>query len=70
MQYVQLELIAGVFERHRLSLTENSLHIDIHEVEDVLFDIYYAAEKDSKVNFSVSEATKLAVNYISNLFNM
>lgn len=69
MQYIQLELIAGVFECHRLSVTENTLTLDIYEVEDVLSDIYFAAGKEAKVTFSVSQATKLVVNYICKLFN-
>lgn len=69
MQSVQLELIAGVFERHRLSVTENSVTLDIHEVEDVLSDIYFAAQKEACVSFSVDLATKLAVSYIFRTFN-
>ncbi|XP_033231276.1 dystrophin-1-like isoform X2 [Belonocnema kinseyi] len=69
MQCVQLELIAGVFERHRLSVTENSVTLDVHEVEDVLSDIYFAAQKEGSASFSVDLATKLAVNYIFRTFN-
>lgn len=69
MQYVQLDLVAGVFECHRLSVTENSLSLDIYEIEDVLSDIYFAAQKDTKVDFSVSQACKLGVNFICKLFS-
>ncbi|KAL2716689.1 dystrotelin-like [Vespula squamosa] len=64
MQHVQLELIAGVFERHRLSITENSVNLDPSEIEDVLSDIYFAARKESNFDFDTDQITKLAVNYI------
>ncbi|XP_050475798.1 dystrotelin-like isoform X2 [Bombus huntii] len=64
MQYVQLELIAGVFERHRLSITENCVNLDPSEIEDVLSDIYFAACKENNTNFDIDLVTKLALNYI------
>ncbi|XP_015610348.1 dystrophin [Cephus cinctus] len=69
MQYVRLELIAGVFERHRLSATENSVTLDSSEVEDVLSDIYFAASKEANTNINVDLATKLGVNYILKVFD-
>lgn len=69
MQLVRLELIAGVFERHRLSVTENSVTLDPSELEDVLSDIYFAAQKEGNTNFNVDLATKLGVNYILNIFD-
>jgi len=67
--HVQLELIAGVFERHRLSITENCVNLDPSEIEDVLSDIYFAAQKESNFNFDVDLVTKLATNYILNTFD-
>lgn len=64
MQYVQLELIAGVFERHRLSITENCVNLDPSEIEVVLSDIYFAACKENNTNFDIDLVTKLALNYI------
>ncbi|XP_053980789.1 dystrophin-related protein 2-like [Hylaeus volcanicus] len=69
MQYIQLELIAGVFERHRLSITENCVNLDPSEIEDVLSDIYFAACKENNINFDIESATKLAVNYILTAFD-
>ncbi|XP_014487267.1 PREDICTED: dystrotelin-like [Dinoponera quadriceps] len=69
MQHVQLGLIAGVFERHRLSITENCVNLDPSEIEDVLSDIYFAAQKESNFNFDVDLATKLATNYILRTFD-
>ncbi|XP_046627946.1 dystrophin-like isoform X1 [Neodiprion virginianus] len=69
MQQVRLELIAGVFERHRLSVTENSVTLDPTELEDVLSDIYFAAQKEANTNFNTDLATKLGVNYILNIFD-
>lgn len=69
MQYVQLKLIAGIFERHRLSVTENSVNLDIHEVEDVLSDIFFAAQKEAGINFNIDQITKLAINFIFKIFH-
>lgn len=69
MRYVQLEIVTGVFERHRLSITENSVNLDANEIEDILFDIYFAAQKESNFNFDVNATTKCATNYILNTFN-
>ncbi|XP_076178311.1 dystrotelin isoform X2 [Ptiloglossa arizonensis] len=69
MQYIQLELIAGVFERHRLSITENCVNLDPSEIEDVLSDIYFAACKENNTNFDIDLTTKLAVNYILTTFD-
>ncbi|CAL7942942.1 unnamed protein product [Xylocopa violacea] len=69
MQYVQLELIAGVFERHRLSITENCVNLEPNEIEDVLSDIYFAACKENNTNFDIDHATKLALYYILTAFD-
>ncbi|XP_017876713.1 dystrotelin-like [Ceratina calcarata] len=69
MQYIQLKLIAGVFERHRLSITENCVNLDPSEIEDVLSDIYFAACKENNTNFDIDLATKLALSYILTTFD-
>lgn len=69
MHYVQVELIAGIFERHRLSVTENSLNLEIHEIEDVLADLYFAAQKENSVHFDLECSSKLAINYLFKTFN-
>ncbi|XP_051156069.1 dystrophin-like isoform X2 [Leptopilina boulardi] len=69
MENVQLKLIAGIFERHRLSVTENSVNLDCHEIEDVLSDIFYAAQKEAGINFNVDQITKLAINFIFKIFH-
>ncbi|XP_020297919.1 dystrotelin-like isoform X2 [Pseudomyrmex gracilis] len=69
MQRVQLELIAGVFERHRLSITENCVNLDPSEIEDVVSDIYFATQKENNINFDVELMTKLATTYILNTFD-
>ncbi|XP_012271632.1 dystrobrevin-1 [Orussus abietinus] len=69
MRHVHLELVAGVFERHGLSVTENSVTLDASEIEDVLSDIYFAARKEACIDFDIDLATKLGVNYILNVFD-
>jgi hypothetical protein len=69
VHYVQVELVAAIFERHRLSVTENSVSLDIHEIEDVLADIYFAAQKENNVNFNNEHSTKLTLNYLFKTFN-
>lgn len=68
VNYINVGLIAGIFERHRLSVTENSVSLDVHEIEDVLSDIYFAAQKDHDINFNVEKSAKLAINYIYKIF--
>ncbi|XP_063991824.1 dystrophin-like [Diachasmimorpha longicaudata] len=69
MQYVELKTVIGVFERHRLSVTENSVPLDETEIEDVISDIYFASHKESEVDFDVNQATKLAVNCVIRIFD-
>ncbi|XP_014237667.1 dystrotelin-like [Trichogramma pretiosum] len=69
MHYVHVELIAAIFERHRLSVTENAVDLDIHEIDDVLSDIYFAAQRESNKNFDIDQTTKLALNFIYKIFN-
>ncbi|KAK0095849.1 hypothetical protein PV326_007215 [Microctonus aethiopoides] len=64
MQYVPLKHIIGVFERHKLSVTENSVTLDETEIEDVISDIYFAAQKETNVDFDVDYVTKLSVNCV------
>lgn len=64
MQYVPLKHIIGVFERHKLSVTENSVTLDETEIEDVISDIYFAAQKETNVDFDVDYMTKLSVNCV------
>ncbi|XP_057337676.1 dystrophin-like isoform X2 [Microplitis mediator] len=69
MQFVPLQLVIGVFERHKLSITENSVILDETEVEDVIADIYFAARKEANVEFDINKITKLAVACIFSTFN-
>ncbi|XP_034949469.1 dystrophin-like isoform X2 [Chelonus insularis] len=69
MQYVSLEFVIGVFERHKLSVTENSVTLDRSEVEDVVFDIYYAAQKNANATFDLNASTELAVNVLLHVFD-
>lgn len=69
VQHVNVDLVAGVFERHRLSITENCVTLEVSEIEDVLSDIYFAAHKESGGNFSIEIATKLGIDYILNIFD-
>ncbi|XP_014213323.2 dystrotelin-like [Copidosoma floridanum] len=69
MNYVQTQFVAGVFEKHRLSVTENSINLDIYEVEDLLSDIYFGAKNESNADFNVDDSTKLALNYIFKTFH-
>ncbi|XP_074104483.1 uncharacterized protein LOC141530976 isoform X1 [Cotesia typhae] len=69
MQYVPLQLVIGVFERHKLSITENSVILDETEVEDVIADIYFAARKEANVEFYINKITELAIACIFLTFN-
>ncbi|KOB76617.1 Dystrophin [Operophtera brumata] len=61
-----LRLSSGVFARHQLSLSESSLSLDTAELEAVLADIYFAAEKEGYFTGHVDLAVDLIINLLLN----
>lgn len=64
-----LRLSSGVFARHQLSLSESSLSLDTAELEAVLADIYFAAEKEGHFTGDVDLAVDLMINLLLNVYD-
>lgn len=65
-----LRISSGVFARHQLSLSESSLSLDTTELEAVLADIYFAAEKDGLFDGDVDFAVDLLINLLLNVYDV
>ncbi|XP_068620266.1 dystrotelin-like isoform X2 [Battus philenor] len=61
--------LKGVFARHQLSLSETSLSLDTTELEAVLADIYFAAEKEGVFSGDVDLAVDLIINLLLNVYD-
>lgn len=64
-----LRISSGVLARHRLSLSESSLSLDAAELEAVLADIYFAAEKEGLFTGDVDLAVDLLLNLLLNIYD-
>ncbi|GBP27259.1 hypothetical protein EVAR_77273_1 [Eumeta japonica] len=64
-----LRISTGVLTRHQLSLSESSLSLDTTELEAVLADIYFAAEKEGIFNGDVDLAVDLLINLLLNVYD-
>ncbi|XP_039758913.1 dystrophin-like [Pararge aegeria] len=64
-----LRISSGVFARHQLSLSESSLSLDTAELEAVLADIYFAAEKEGLFIGDVDLAVDLLINLLLNVYD-
>lgn len=69
MEEVRLGIVAGVFERHGYNNLENILTISTSELESIIYDIYFAAEKERQKNIDVDNATDLMLSFLVNLFS-
>ncbi|XP_045527256.1 dystrophin-like [Pieris brassicae] len=64
-----LRISSGVFARHQLSLSESSLSLDTAELEAVLADIYFAAEKEGLFVGDVDLTVDLVINLLLNVYD-
>ncbi|XP_063366788.1 dystrophin [Cydia amplana] len=64
-----LRISSGVFARHQLSLSETSLSLETGELEAVLADIYFAAEKEGLFTGDVDLAVDLLTNLLLNVYD-
>ncbi|CAH0713132.1 unnamed protein product, partial [Brenthis ino] len=69
LQVPPLRISSGVFARHQLSLSESSLSLDTAELEAVLADIYFAAEKEGLFSGDVDLAVDLLINLLLNVYD-
>ncbi|KAL4703095.1 hypothetical protein ACJJTC_018132 [Scirpophaga incertulas] len=65
-----LRICSGVFERHQLSLSESSLSLDTAELEAVLGDIYFAAEKEGVFTGDIDVTVDLLINLLLNVYDI
>lgn len=66
---VRLGLIAGVFDRHHLRNTENGVILKYTELEAVIFDIFFATQKENMSDIDVDLTTELTLNLLLNIYD-
>jgi len=66
---VRLGLIAGVFDRHQLRNTENGFVLKYTELEAVIFDIFFATQKENMSDIDVDLTTELTLNLLLNVYD-
>ncbi|CAG9795534.1 unnamed protein product [Diatraea saccharalis] len=64
-----LRISSGVFARHQLSLSESSLSLDTAELEAVLADIYFAAEKEGLFDGDIDMTVDMLINLLLNVYD-
>uniref|UniRef100_A0A1B6IAL2 Dystrophin n=1 Tax=Homalodisca liturata TaxID=320908 RepID=A0A1B6IAL2_9HEMI len=70
LDHVQLSTIAGVFHRHHIQVTENSLALEYSELEAILNDIFFAASKETtRHHFQVDVSTELTLHFLLSVFD-
>ncbi|XP_030766334.1 dystrophin-like [Sitophilus oryzae] len=69
MEEVSLSTIISIFERHKLGNNENSLVLETCDLESVLSDIFFAANKRNHTNTDIDFASELVLNLLYNTFD-
>lgn len=69
MDTLRLGLIVGVFDRHHLQVTENGISLEYSELEAVIFDIFFAAQKENLSRIDVDLTTELVLNLLLNVYD-
>ncbi|KAK9880537.1 hypothetical protein WA026_011774 [Henosepilachna vigintioctopunctata] len=69
MDQVPLTVIAGVFERHKLGANECGLHLDCFDLEAILFDIFFACNKQNQTNIDVDMCTELMLHLLLKVYD-
>lgn len=69
VEEVSLQVVSGVFEKHKLGATEGTLCLENYDLEAVLSDIYFAANKQNHRNVNIDIATELMLNFLYNIFD-
>lgn len=62
-------MIHGIFEKHRLGANEASLLLESYDLEAILADIYFAANKQNHTNTDIDFATELMQNFLYNVYD-
>jgi len=66
---LRLGLVAGVFDRHHLRNTENGVVLKYTELEAVIFDIFFATQKENMSDIDVDLTTELTLNLLLNIYD-
>ncbi|KAJ8973910.1 hypothetical protein NQ317_000454 [Molorchus minor] len=69
MEELPLSIIAGIFEQHKLGVNEASLYLECCDLEAVLSDIFFAANKRNHTNIDIDFASELMVNFLYNVYD-
>lgn len=69
MEEVPLSIITAIFDRHRLGNSESSLKLETCDLEAVLSDIFFAANKKNHTNIDIDFATELLMNFLFNVYD-
>jgi hypothetical protein len=69
MEQVSLKTVIGVFGKHQLGINESSLCLESYDLEAVLFDIYFAANKQNQTNVDADFAVELMQNFLYNIYD-
>lgn len=69
VEEIPLSIVTKVFERHRLADAENSLILETYDLEAVLSDIFFTANKTNHTNIDIDYATEIAINLLYNIFD-
>ncbi|XP_022911861.2 dystrophin-like [Onthophagus taurus] len=67
MDIIPLNLISGIFERHQLNSTENTLRLESYDIEAILSDIYFAVNKQNNLNIDIDLIVELMQNFLYNV---
>ncbi|KYB26277.1 Dystrophin-1-like Protein [Tribolium castaneum] len=69
MEEVTLSTVMGVFAKHKLGMNESSLCLESYDLEAVLYDIFFAANKRNNKNIDVDFAVELMQNFLYNIYD-
>ncbi|CAG9765908.1 unnamed protein product [Ceutorhynchus assimilis] len=69
VEEVPLSIISSTFAKHRMCKNEGSLTLETCDLEALLSDIYFAANKQNHTNIDVDFATEILINFLYNVFD-
>lgn len=69
MDQLPLRVISGIFERHQLQCTENSVQLDQEELESVLSDIFFVIQREYVFDLDIELASRLMIDFLFSVFD-
>ncbi|XP_077300885.1 uncharacterized protein LOC143921444 [Arctopsyche grandis] len=64
-----IRIVSGVFAHHCLSISESSFVLEPCELEAILTDIYFAAQKESAHDGDVDLASEISLSFLLNVYD-